>query len=691
MNSLGTLVKYELLQLVRDTRTVLLAVVLPVVLLPAILWVGNLTDAADEERVRETEIGLAVVGDDSARALEWLDRAAEVDDSVAGGPLRLTRHEGPVTDSLIGSDRLQLVVSAPGPDARGLPQVELRYRSSSDLSRSASERLQIRLAAVREAVRDSLYRAGGLGLDPDQVLPLRTTNVAAAGREAGALLGTFLLPLLIAMMLTGGSLVAADTLSGEKERGTLETLLTTSVSRNEVVAAKGLAIAVVALVMTVLNVANLGVWIGLGLMDIPAALDVTLTAPGLLALFVLILPVVALLSALLLLVSGWARSYREYQFWFLPVFLLTLVPAGAAALPGLELRSVAVLLPIANIALAMRDVLAGRGDLLFGTLATVITAGAAAGAAVAARSTLSTERLLADSAADRAEFQGGPALFPYRVLRWFALMWVVLLALSLAFGERVGIRGQVLMNLLGLFLGSSILMLRRYRLPVREALALRPVHPLVWPAVLVGAPSGFLVGIGLAEFTSIFLPVPPQMLEAFGQFLLPEGIGMVQLVLLLAVLPGITEEIAFRGLLLHGLRKRLGPVALCLVVGAIFGVFHVSLFRILPTAYLGTMLALVTILTGSIFPAMLWHILNNAVALVPVAMGWLDAEAGVPGWAWPIGVVGLAGSLWVLKRVGRGYPGVTRPEGEGRDAGGEDGVAREGGSPGRGGAGGGGG
>lgn len=282
--------------------------------------------------------------------------------------------------------------------------------------------------------------------------------------------------------------------------------------------------------------------------------------------------------------------------------------------------------------------------------------------ALLARDTLSTERLLADSAADRAEFVGGPALFPYRVLRWFGLMWVVLLGLSLAFGERVGIRGQVLTNLLGLFLGGSILMIRRYRLPLREALALRRVHPLVWPAVLVGAPSGFIVGIGLAELTGVFLPVPPQVLEAFGQFLLPEGMGIGELVLLLAVLPGITEEIAFRGLLLHGLRKRLGPVALCLVVGAIFGLFHVSLFRILPTAYLGTILALVTILTGSIFPAMLWHALNNAVALVPLAMGWLGPEADLPVWGWPLAGVGLVASLLVLRRVGAGYPGVTRPE-----------------------------
>ena len=661
MSALGVLLKYELLQLVRDTRMVLLAIVLPFVLLPAILLIGRVTDEADTERVRDSEIFVRVTGPDSAWAAAMVARASAVPDSAVGEPLRLTPFDGPAADSLLGAGGLQLVVSGTGSDERGLPRLEVRYRASSDLSGSAADRLEDRLERVRLEMRDSMYALGGLAVDPDDVFPVRTTNVAAAGREAGALLGTFLLPLLVGMMLAGGSLVAADTLSGEKERGTLETLLTSALSKNEVVVAKGLAIMLVALVMTVVNLANFGVWVGLGLMDLPGAFDVVVTLPSLIGIFLLVLPVVVLLSASMLLISGWARSYREYQLYFPLVFLLALLPSAAAALPGLELRSAAVLLPRANVALALRDLLAGRGDLLFGSLAIVVTSAAAVGVALWARTTLSTERLLGDSAADRAEFIGGPVLFQYRVLRWFGMMWVVLLGLSLAAGDRLPLQGQVLVNLLGLFLGGSILMIRRYRLPVREALALRRVHPLVWPAVLVGAPSGFITGIGLAEATGRFLPVPPQMLEAFGQFLLPEGMGIAQLVLLLAVLPGITEEIAFRGLLLHGLRKRLGPVALCLTVGAIFGLFHVSLFRIIPTAYLGTLLALVTILTGSIFPAMLWHALNNAVALVPVAVGWVGPEATIPGWAWPVALAGLVSSLLVLRRVGAGYPDVTRP------------------------------
>ncbi|MFP4624091.1 MAG: CPBP family intramembrane glutamic endopeptidase [Gemmatimonadota bacterium] len=140
--------------------------------------------------------------------------------------------------------------------------------------------------------------------------------------------------------------------------------------------------------------------------------------------------------------------------------------------------------------------------------------------------------------------------------------------------------------------------------------------------------------------------------------MVPEGVPLWQVILFLAVLPGIGEEIAFRGLLLHGLRRRFRPVALALVVGLIFGLFHVSLFRLIPTTYLGVLLAGVTLLTGSIFPAMLWHALNNAAALVPAHLDWWGDEPTIPGWLFAAAVVGLAAALWIIWVSRTPYPGL---------------------------------
>jgi sodium transport system permease protein len=194
-------------------------------------------------------------------------------------------------------------------------------------------------------------------------------------------------------------------------------------------------------------------------------------------------------------------------------------------------------------------------------------------------------------------------------------------------------------------------MLRAYRLDAREALALRMPRAPVWLAVLIGAPSAYITGIGLAQLTSRILPVPERVLEAFSQYILPPDLSLVQVVFFLAILPGICEEIAFRGLLLHGLRTKLRPVALCLAVGAIFGLFHVDLFRLIPTAYLGTILAAVVVLSGSIYPAMVWHALNNATGLVPAFLG--IAPEAPPLWSYPLGVLGLLLCFLILLRYRR--------------------------------------
>jgi hypothetical protein len=86
----------------------------------------------------------------------------------------------------------------------------------------------------------------------------------------------------------------------------------------------------------------------------------------------------------------------------------------------------------------------------------------------------------------------------------------------------------------------------------------------------------------------------------------------------------------------------------------VFGFFHFALFRLVPTAFLGTLLAAVTVMTGSIFPSMLWHAVNNGVTVV-ASLGF-GAEIGTKWWHSAVAVVPLALSLWVIRRFGSPYP-----------------------------------
>jgi sodium transport system permease protein len=701
--NLGTLFRCEIRMLLRDTRTVLIAVVAPLVLFPAFILITDRVEKRDQRRLEEATYTYAVAG---SRA-EWADAlvtAALAVDPAPGdttrAPVRFRKQVVADPDSALASAEIALLVEGLGEDewralqeerrtredsirkARAgrsgqeadsahaasdtrpqldplVPALRLKFRGRSDYSRTARDGMEAHLRALRDVQRDSVFAAEGFPVPLDSVAPVEDENVASAEREAGAFLGVALTPFLILLMLTGGSIVAADAIAGEKERGTLETLLTTAARRSDIVRAKMLAVIAVGLAVSVINVANLLFYLVVGILDLPTSLRVALGPVDLVVLLALFVPVTVLVAAALLLLSGISKSYKEYQIYFFPVFLVLLVPTLAAMLPGIELRSAVALVPLAGVAVAVREILVGTLDAPFVALAFLSTGVVALALARRTEAALSTERLISASELDAADLTGGAALFPRHVLRWFLGLWVVLFVTSLWFASGLDIRAQLAVNLLGIFLCGSLLMVRAYRLDAREAFALRLPPASAWPAVLLGAPSALVLGIGLAELLGRYVfPVPREVLEAFGQALVGPDLPLWQIVFFLAVMPGVFEELAFRGVLLHGVSRRFRPLATALVVGAIFGMFHVSLFRLVPTAWLGVVMAGVVLLTGSIYPAMLWHFLNNAIAIVPAQQGWIPEGFEVEPWLTGVAAVGLAVSFWILWRTRRPYPGL---------------------------------
>lgn len=668
MTPFGALLRHELRLLARDTRMILIAVVLPLILFPGLILVLRAVERDETERLDRAEYRYAVRDSVQARDLaELLERALTLPGDRPGA--RFNRARSPAPDSALATGDVHVVAEWSAADtvrAAGLhhPGVTLRYRADSDLSRAAATELEERLVALGRQERDSVFRAAGFPADPGRVLELEATNVATPAREGGARLGLLLMPFVLLLLLTGGSIAAVDTLSGEKERGTLETLLTTGLTRSEIIQAKLLAIVTLGLVLVTVNTANLVTYLVIGVLELPAGLALSVAPLDALLVLLLLVPLAVLVAGALLLLSGRVDGYKDFQIAFFPVMLAFVALAAPAALPGMELRSAIALVPVAGLGVAVREVMVGERDWLFLGIAWLSSGGAAYLLTRLAERGLSTERLIGGATLSEHDVRGGPALFPHRVARWFAVLWALFFTISLWFGDTLGVRGQVVVNLIVLFSGATWLMIRWYRLDARKVLSLRPPPRRAWLAVALGAPAGYVTAIGLAGLVdSYLLPMPQSMLEAFGEAMLIETIPVWQLLLFLAVLPAIVEELTFRGVLLHGLRARMRPVASILVAGAVFGIFHVSLFRIVPTAYLGVILATTVVLTGSIYPAMLWHFLNNAMAIVPARMGWIDASTEIPWWVYAAAAVALAASFGVLlsARNGGGRTGGPSP------------------------------
>ncbi|CAN5716430.1 ABC transporter permease [soil metagenome] len=672
----------EIRTLLRDRRTVFMSVIFPILLLPVFLFGSAWMEDRQVQREDTRSYRIAVVGSEAAFALSLLAEArsggrATGDSAEAGGPpegsARFRVEDTTDAGSALDAGDLDLFVEALTPvewrtlqasenldpdeltpGAEGAPVLRIHFNSSRTGSRQGARALREHLSEVREVRRDSLLVESGFPVSRDMVASVLAVNVATDDEVEGAMLGRYLTLILLGLMILGGSSLSIDTLAGEKERGTLVTLLTSAATRDEIVSGKLLAIMAVAFAIALVQVLNLWIFLGFGIIEPPAGFALHVTPQLAITLLALYTPVIALTAGVLLLSSAYANSYKQAQLYLTPVLLGLLAPALAPMLPDMSLPSAIMVVPIANLSVGIRDLLAGdvHGPSL--VLSWAITSLAAVWVTSRSVRALHSEEVVTGDTT-REEFLGGPALFRKRVLRWILVFWAVklLLDLNVQFDD---IRITVLFSVGFLFLAFPLLVIRYFRLDPVQALALRMPRPGVWLGVILGAPAGLVAAQTVFRLMEFVVPVPQELLENFGQALMPEGVPTWQLVVLIALVPGIAEELTFRGVLLHGLRRRFGPWGLALVVGGIFGFFHFQIFRIPATAALGVVLTIVTIYSGSIFPAIAWHTLNNGLAVFLSTRGW---ESTLDSW-WLGGgsFVALAVAILLIRHFGTPYPEV---------------------------------
>lgn len=686
------LYRSELKQFLRDRRTLFLAILLPVLVMPLFLFASHATEKRREKQLEAATYSYAISGGAAARARRLIElgqqgRAADGDGSSNGAALSHVK-EIPLPDPVtaLAEGRIQVYLetlsaaeaekakpprterpktepavprataarraaNAVESTAAVVPVFRVHSRSSDDMSSRGARMIQDLLSAGRTRLQEQMLAQHGFPVKPSDVAPVAMVDVAEPGRAAGARFGRFLMLMVVFLVLTGGSVVAIDSVAGEKERGTLETLLTTAAGRNEIFAAKQLLVLTVGLAIALLQVFNMLAYAHFGLVPLPEGVAAGLTFGGVAALLLALLPVAGLLSASLVYLSTRAKSYKEAQVYFLPLMLIGGALAAAPLFPEIQLRSIMALVPVANAAIAAKGALGGEPDWLLMPVVLLVNLTALAGVLRLGSRTLGEERLFSSAGREQGLLLTPEDRFGRAVPLWFALTWVVMFVVASNVPALAGLRGQILFNVVLLFVGGSLLLTRRFRLKPRDVFSLRRPPWVAWLAVLTGAPAGLVTAIGLFKLASLLLPVPASWLNEMGRQMVPEELPFWQILLFIAVIPGIGEELAFRGPLLFGLSRRMKPLPLMLTVGAIFGLFHVSVFRLLPTAFLGVLLSAVVLLTGSIFPAMLWHGLNNALSVS--LSEWGVNLADLDPWSYTAAALVLAASFYLLWRTRR--------------------------------------
>lgn len=631
----------EVLDSLRDRRTLFMMVLLPILLYPLLfIFVTQIQSA-----------GLARMQQERSRI-------------SAGGPLPAD------LDSLLRSDTSLVFLSSPDP-ASGLADRDisawLEWRGPGDsvliYYDGAKEKSRLALSRLRDAVER--YRTGLLrrrlsraGVDTALLEPfgLRSENTAPPSRMGGMVLGILLPILLIVTMMMGAMYPAMDLTAGEKERNTMETILAAPVDKRELFLGKFLTVTAIALITGALNLISIMMTFSAGLVQLGAAtgrMEFSLSPASLALIFLSLLPLALFISAVLITVSLFARSFKDAQNLVTPVYLLLFLPTQIALMPGIQLNRLLALVPVANVTLLFKDVLLNEHS--WGMILLVfITNSALAFLAVTFSSRLfgSEEVLLAEGkgwhlAFRRSQMRPGPALPPMGALVLYAAALLLLFYL----GGFLQIRFRhwgVMASLWGLILAPALLAAWYSRLDPRKAFHLAPFRPLSLAGTLLLCLGAAGLAAWVGSLQARLFPESLKMLEGLRDYLDlgKSGIGLLPGLLILAVSPAVCEEMLFRGALLSSFERRMPAWAAVVLTALLFAVIHLNLFRLVPTFLLGLYLALIVHRTRSIYLSMLAHAVNNGLALLLIyfpalsaRLPWLAGEAGFP----PLALAAMAG------------------------------------------------
>jgi ABC-2 type transport system permease protein/sodium transport system permease protein len=658
------LARKELREVLRDRRTIVTLVLMPLLLYPllSIVFQRLLLDtlgekppalriALEDQRQQAILEGLLQHGTQLLRAAADAAPAAGLDAMHSSPSPRAAADRSPPQDerSRMATDlqrpveyfgpqpgdtafRLQDAVArgevelgvrvrALGSQAPGTYRVECLYRPESLGSLQALQYVHSRLEAVN---RETLQQRGV----PPSAIAAHLTAVAVAVEPQQALSLTMLIPLMLLLMtVTGAVYPAIDATAGERERGTLEAIVATPVPRAALLLAKYVAVVSVAALTGLVNLAALTITaLGMDLWDVLFGRSgwTPLVIGQILLLLVLL---AAFFSGVLLALCSFARSFKEAQAYLIPLMLVSLAPGLLCLAPGIHNTTATAVTPLVNLLLLGRDLLEGTARADLAVLAVVSTLVYAAAALYVAARVFGTDAVLFGSATGWSDVWHRPrrpqaAVSPASALLALgAMLPLFLLAGALTRRLASGIDMQLLASGVGavvLFAGVPALIAWWQRVPLTEGLALRGAAWAAWPAAV-------LLGISLWPFEYEALLRWGPALDWYRQRaeLLPR-IGQASLaakVLGLAIAAAVGEECFFRGFLLGALQRRIAPWKALLASAAAFGALHVFLAggivweRFFPSTAMGIVLGLVFLRTRSVLPGMLLHACHNALLL----------------------------------------------------------------------------
>ncbi len=359
MNELFIIIKKELTELLRDRKTIINSIVLPTLLVPILIFgMIKVTEMIDKnEQGKSVEIGLVNAPEDFVQlvANDTLNKITTYDESID-------------FKTLIDDETIQTAVVFPGEwntdmDSLRTANVQIyRNGTKENVNARVSKMLAIYAAGIKEK------RMNRLQISTEKLTPFNENYVEVGEQKEliGKRIGGFI-PYLFILTMWGGCLLAAiDLVTGEKERKTIETTLSLPISKFKVLLGKAIVASILGFVPAVLNL--VGLIAGLKFIDgipenLKIAINEMLNFQSVTMIMLLLIPFALFLSGFIIALIAGATTFKEAQSKATPIIMIIIIPLVLAMMPGIELSWATVPIPVLNIGLSVKEIMAGTIDM----------------------------------------------------------------------------------------------------------------------------------------------------------------------------------------------------------------------------------------------------------------------------------------------------------------------------------------
>lgn len=612
--------KKEMIDILRDKKTLFMGIILPIILYPVLMIVMTQILSSSMNSISSKDINIAFSKEPSSSLISIIDNYDDETDSK----INIIESQSYIKELEDGRLDAYLEID----ENNNIENYYIYINSSKENSSTVSIKLEEILNTYKLSLTERELNDNGL--DVNKILEpiiFETRDVAKTEEIAGVFLGQVLPIILIIGVLLGAIYPAIDSMAGEKERGTLETLFTLPISNLELVMGKYMAVSFCAIVTAVLNILSILLTISYLFLSgsIIEGLEISkfnineLILPIIITLLCVCL-FAMVISAVSMCVCSFAKSFKDAQNYITPVMFLVLIPSYVSMIPNMKLDSTTAIIPVVNISLLIKSVLSFNSNI--GLIAMVFMSNFTFVilAVILLSKIFNSEEILFGSSKSfsflerRSNIKKGTMPSQSDGIIMYAFGLVLLIYVGSLVQIKFGMAGLAITQIM--IISLPLLFAYYIKSNFKKVFNLKlPTIKQIFGAISLWIGT-YTIAMLITQLLLYLFPQNMEVVEGLNEALFIED-SLLLNILIVACMPAICEEIFFRGFLLSAFRNNKKSYKSAIIItGILFGFMHMDFIRMIPTGILGISFAYAVCKTNSIFISMIMHFLNNGLAVL---------------------------------------------------------------------------